>query len=114
VTRILRVEDNEDNIYPVKMRLEMIAGFDITVAKDGIMVAKDGAEGVDIAATDPPVLILIGSELADHGRVGGGAAVESGSPHCRRSGLRADLSRDGGRSRARARGGLRRVRHQTD
>jgi hypothetical protein len=54
VTRILCVEHNEDNIYPVKMRLEMIAGFDITVAKDGIMVAKDGAEGVGIAATIRP------------------------------------------------------------
>jgi CheY-like chemotaxis protein len=44
VTRILCVEDNEDNIYLVKMRLEMIEGFDITVA-------KDGAEGVNLAAT---------------------------------------------------------------
>jgi CheY-like chemotaxis protein len=35
VTRILCVEDNEDNIYLVKMRLEMIEGFDITVARDG-------------------------------------------------------------------------------
>jgi hypothetical protein len=35
VTRILCVEDNEDNIYLVKMRLEMIEGFEITVARDG-------------------------------------------------------------------------------
>ena len=28
MTRILCVEDNEDNIYLVKMRLEMIEGFD--------------------------------------------------------------------------------------
>jgi hypothetical protein len=27
--RLLCVEDNEDNIYLVKMRLEMIEGFDI-------------------------------------------------------------------------------------
>jgi two-component system cell cycle response regulator DivK len=56
VTRILCVEDNEDNIYLVKMRLEMIEGFDI-------MVAKDGAEGVNLAATDPPDLILMDLNL---------------------------------------------------
>ena len=56
MTRILCVEDNEDNIYLVKMRLEMIEGFDITVA-------KDGAEGVNLAATDPPDLILMDLNL---------------------------------------------------
>jgi two-component system cell cycle response regulator DivK len=56
VTRILCVEDNEDNIYLVKMRLEMIEGFDITVA-------KDGAEGVNLAASDPPDLILMDLNL---------------------------------------------------
>ena len=52
MTRLLCVEDNEDNIYLVKMRLEMIEGFDITVA-------KDGAEGVYLAAADPFDLILM-------------------------------------------------------
>jgi two-component system, cell cycle response regulator DivK len=56
VTRILCVEDNEDNIYLVKMRLEMIEGFDITVAKDGV-------EGVNLAATDRPDLILMDLKL---------------------------------------------------
>ncbi len=40
MTRILCVEDNEDNFYLVKMRFEIIEGFDIAVAKDG---AEDGA-----------------------------------------------------------------------
>ena len=56
MTRILCVEDNEDNIYLVKMRLEMIEGFDITVA-------KDGAEGVSLAAADPFDLILMDLNL---------------------------------------------------
>ena len=56
MTRILCVEDNEDNVYLVKMRLEMIEGFDVTVA-------KDGAEGVNLAATDPPDLILMDLNL---------------------------------------------------
>jgi two-component system, cell cycle response regulator DivK len=56
VTRILCVEDNDDNIYLVKMRLEMIEGFDITVA-------KDGAEGVSLAVADPFDLILMDLNL---------------------------------------------------
>jgi two-component system cell cycle response regulator DivK len=56
VTRILCVEDNEDNIYLVKMRLEMIEGFDITVA-------SDGAEGVSLAVTCPFDLILMDLNL---------------------------------------------------
>ncbi len=56
MTRILCVEDNEDNIYLVKMRVEMIEGFDITVA-------KDGAEGVSLAAADPFDLILMDLNL---------------------------------------------------
>ena len=56
MTRILCVEDNEDNIYLVKMRLEMIEGFDVTVA-------KDGAEGVNLAAARPFDLILMDLNL---------------------------------------------------
>jgi two-component system, cell cycle response regulator DivK len=56
VTRILCVEDNEDNIYLVRMRLEMIEGFDITVA-------KDGAESVSLAAACPFDLILMDLNL---------------------------------------------------
>ena len=54
--RILCVEDNEDNIYLVRMRLEMIEGFDITVA-------KDGAEGVNLAVADAFDLILMDLNL---------------------------------------------------
>ena len=79
MTRILCVEDNEDNIYLVRMRLEMIEGFDITVA-------KDGAEGV------PPCLTCAKGELrrsyeqcpdkdtgAKHER---GNGIYPSEPHC--------------------------------
>ena len=32
MTKILYVEDNEDNVYMLKMRLELIEGFEIAVA----------------------------------------------------------------------------------
>ena len=47
VMRVLYVEDNEDNVYVVKMRLELIEGFEIDVA-------KDGAEAVAMVAANPP------------------------------------------------------------
>ena len=56
MTRALYVEDNDDNIYLLKMRLEMIEGFEITVA-------KDGAEAVNLATTDPPDFILMDLNL---------------------------------------------------
>jgi two-component system, cell cycle response regulator DivK len=54
--RVLYVEDNDDNVYLLKMRLELIEGYDINVA-------KDGAEAVALAAADPPDVILMDLNL---------------------------------------------------
>jgi len=56
VTRVLYVEDNEDNVYLLKMRLELIEGYDIAVA-------KDGGEAIDRVNSDPPDLILMDLNL---------------------------------------------------
>ena len=56
MTRALCVEDNDDNIYLLKMRLELIEGFEITVAKDGV-------EAIDLATADPPDFILMDMNL---------------------------------------------------
>ena len=53
--KILYVEDNEDNIYVVKSRLTR-AGFTI-------IVATDGAQGVAVAITERPDLILMDLSL---------------------------------------------------
>jgi CheY-like chemotaxis protein len=53
VTRVLYVEDNEDNVYLLKMRLELIEGYDITVAKDGAdALAQVGADAPDLILMD--------------------------------------------------------------
>ena len=52
MSRILYVEDNEDNVYMLKMRLELIEGFEIAVA-------KDGAEAISSVAVDRPDIILM-------------------------------------------------------
>ena len=49
--KILYVEDNEDNIYMLERRLKR-AGYDV-------LIARDGAQGVAMAATEQPELILM-------------------------------------------------------
>lgn len=50
--RILYVEDNEDNVYMLRMRLELLEGFEM-------LVANDGAEGLVIAGREKPDIILM-------------------------------------------------------
>ena len=53
--RILYVEDNDDNIYVLQKRL-VRAGFTV-------LVARDGAAGVEMAKADRPDLILMDLSL---------------------------------------------------
>jgi CheY-like chemotaxis protein len=52
---ILYVEDNDDNIYMLKSRLER-NGF-------RVLIAKDGADGIAMATEDQPSLILMDLSL---------------------------------------------------
>jgi len=56
VPRILYVEDNEDNVYMLRMRLELEDGFEV-------LVAGNGADGVALAAAERPDLILMDLNL---------------------------------------------------
>jgi CheY-like chemotaxis protein len=49
--KILYVEDNDDNIYMLERRLKR-AGF-------SVLIARDGAQGVAMAAAELPDLILM-------------------------------------------------------
>jgi CheY-like chemotaxis protein len=51
MARILYVEDNEDNIYMLQNRLRR-QGFDV-------LIARDGASGVEMAKAERPDLILM-------------------------------------------------------
>jgi two-component system cell cycle response regulator DivK len=55
MTRILYVEDNEDNVYMLRRRLER-KGIEV-------IVAKDGAEGIETAQREHPDLILMDLSL---------------------------------------------------
>ena len=52
---ILYVEDNEDNVYMLSSRLQR-RGFEI-------IVARDGAEGVEMAGRERPDLVLMDLSL---------------------------------------------------
>ena len=54
--RILYVEDNDDNVYMLKMRLELTDEFEV-------LVAEDGEAGCAKAAAERPDLILMDLEL---------------------------------------------------
>jgi len=55
MTRILYVEDNDDNVYMLRGRLTR-AGFEVAVATDGL-------QGVAMAASEAPDLILMDLSL---------------------------------------------------
>ena len=56
MTRILYVEDNDDNVYMLKMRLELLEGVEV-------LVAEDGQVGCDVATAVLPDLILMDLDL---------------------------------------------------
>ena len=56
MTRILYVEDNDDNVYMLKMRFELLEGFEI-------LVAENGEVGCDVAIAELPDLILMDLDL---------------------------------------------------
>jgi CheY-like chemotaxis protein len=63
VTRILYVEDNDDNVYMLKMWFEMLDGFEIIVAEDGEAgCAKAREEHPDIVLMDLDLPVVDGWE----------------------------------------------------
>jgi CheY-like chemotaxis protein len=56
VTKVLYVEDNDDNVYMLKMRLELLDGFEV-------MTAEDGEKGCAMARSERPDIILMDLEM---------------------------------------------------
>ena len=54
--KILYVEDNDDNVYMLKMRLELLGDFEV-------LAAEDGEKGCDIALRERPDIILMDLEM---------------------------------------------------
>jgi two-component system, cell cycle response regulator DivK len=56
VTRILYIEDNDDNVYMLKLRFELLDGFEV-------LVADNGKEGIVTAIAERPDVILMDLDL---------------------------------------------------
>jgi len=56
VKRILYIEDNDDNVYMLKMRFEVLDGFEV-------LVADNGEVGVATAIAERPDLIVMDLDL---------------------------------------------------
>ena len=56
MTKVLYVEDNEDNVYMLKMRLELLGDFDV-------VAAPDGEQGCAMALSERPDVILMDLEM---------------------------------------------------
>ena len=54
--KILYVEDNDDNVYMLKMRLELLGDFEV-------LVAENGEKGCEMAASERPDIILMDLEM---------------------------------------------------
>jgi CheY-like chemotaxis protein len=56
VTKVLYIEDNDDNVYMLKMRLELLGDFEV-------VAAEDGEKGCKMAAAEKPDIILMDLEM---------------------------------------------------
>jgi CheY-like chemotaxis protein len=56
VTKVLYVEDNDDNVFMLKMRLELLGDFEV-------LTAEDGEKGCTIALSERPDIILMDLEM---------------------------------------------------
>jgi CheY-like chemotaxis protein len=53
---VLYIEDNEDNVYMLKMRLELLGDFEV-------LAAENGEKGCELAAFERPDIILMDLEM---------------------------------------------------
>jgi two-component system cell cycle response regulator DivK len=56
VIKVLYIEDNDDNVYMLKMRLELLGEFEV-------LAAEDGEKGCEMAAAEQPDVILMDLEM---------------------------------------------------
>jgi two-component system cell cycle response regulator DivK len=56
VVKVLYIEDNDDDVYMLKMRLELLGNFEV-------LTAADGEKGCKMAAAERPDIILMDLEM---------------------------------------------------
>ena len=61
MTKILYVEHNDDNLYMLKTRLELLGDFEV-------LASEDSEKGCKLAMTERPDVILMDLEMPDADR----------------------------------------------
>ena len=56
MTKVLYVEDNDDNVYMLKMRLELLGDMEV-------LAAEEGEKGCELAVSERPDIILMDLEM---------------------------------------------------
>ena len=56
MVKVLYIEDNDDDVYMLKMRLELLGNFEV-------LTAEDGEKGCEVAAAERPDIILMDLEM---------------------------------------------------
>ncbi|OKO71716.1 chemotaxis protein CheY [Bradyrhizobium sp. NAS80.1] len=56
--KLLYVEDNEDNLYMLQLRFDVLGGYEV-------LSARDGAAGITMATSERPDLILMDLNLPE-------------------------------------------------
>ena len=56
VVKVLYIEDNDDDVYMLKMRLELLGNFEV-------LTAEDGERGCEVASAEQPDIILMDLEM---------------------------------------------------
>ena len=56
--KLLYVEDNEDNLYMLQLRFDVLGGYEV-------VSARDGAAGITMATSERPDLILMDLNLPE-------------------------------------------------
>jgi len=51
MSKVLYVDDNDDNVYMLKMRLELLGDFEV-------ITAEDGEKGCEMVCTERPDIVL--------------------------------------------------------
>jgi len=56
VIKVLYIEDNDDNVYMLKMRLELLGDMEV-------LAAEEGEKGCELAVSERPDIILMDLEM---------------------------------------------------
>ena len=107
MTKVLYVEDNDDNVFMLKMRLELLGDFEV-------LTAEDGEKGCAMAVSECPDIILMDLEMPVVDGWEATRRLQGQSANPRHPNHRPFRTCARWRARQGARRRLRRVRHQAD